>query len=120
MDQAWKIFEERDNRPHFLYHALGGQRGVALDQWLLADRKWVKEGSNPYYWSGFHVYQDLDSIRNWMHWARRFTTRVCVQVTVRNVSKKPTAGQAWLAQSLQLDSRQWAARIPLGDLHVSD
>ena len=74
----WKIFEQRDGRPWFLYHGLAGRREVTLDAWLLAERKWVKEGSNPYYWSGFHIYTDIDAVRKWIHRATRLADRRCV------------------------------------------
>lgn len=112
----FKVFEVRDDQPLFLYHGLRGARLLPVGVWLEAERKWVSEGSNPFYWSGFHVYPDLDAVTRWIHKARHLDKRTCVMVTVRLVRKKPTAGDAYLAKWLCLSQQQWRQRIPLADL----
>jgi len=113
MAPMWKVFEDRDGSPEFLYHCIEGSRAVPLDRWLDAEIKWAKEGSNPYYWTAFHAYPSLASVAAWRHRTRRTAGRVVVEVTVEQVEKKPTRGEAYLARRILLTARQWAARIPL-------
>lgn len=112
----WKVFEEIDGEPYFLYHRLGGSREVMMDVWLWAEVTWAKEGSNPYYWTGFHAYPSLESVVKWKHRTRRSAGRVVVEVEAKDVTKKPTRGEAYLAQRMRLTAAQWAARIPLGSI----
>ncbi len=116
MVRYYKIFESRGNAVTFLYHRCNGNRQIPLGQWVTAERKWVKEGSNPYYWSGFHIYPDLEAVAKWTHRVRRFENRFCVAVLAREVTKKPTRGEAYLAQQLCLTPDDWANRIPLSSV----
>jgi len=109
----YKVFEDCGTGPMFLYHGVGGSRVVPLDVWIDAEVRWVSEGSNPYYWSGFHCYPSLETVAQWRHRVRRTTGRVAVEVCVECVTKKPTKGEAYLALRMQLTAAQWAARIPL-------
>lgn len=112
----WKVFEDRGGEPEFLYHRLALSRRVDLDHWLHAESVWAKEGSNPYYWTGFHVYPSLDAVRKWVHRTHRQTGRVVVEVDAGIVTKKPTRGEAYLAQRMRLTAAQWSARLPLESL----
>jgi hypothetical protein len=112
----YKVFEEHDDGPHFLYHGLEGSRRVPLGRWLRAERKWIHEGSNPHYWSAFHVFSSLADVRRWARMARKTRGRVCVRVSTRTVRHKPTRGLSFLARHMQVTSGAWRRRIPLGDL----
>lgn len=110
----YKVFEDRDGRPEFLYHRLDLSRQVPIDVWLWAEVVWAKEGSNPYYWTAFHAYPSLDAVRKWVHRTHRQVGRVVVEIDAKDVTKKPTRGEAYLALRMRLTAAQWAARIPLG------
>jgi hypothetical protein len=112
----FKIFEIRRGAPTFLYHRLAGRREIPLDTWLAAEVKWAKEGSSPYYWTAFHVYPSLAAVAAWRHRTRRTADRVVVEVTVRQVTKKPTRGEAYLAREMVVTRDQWAARRPLAEI----
>ena len=112
----YKILDEQYGQPHFLYHGINRSKLIPLDQWIVSERKWVKEGSNPYYWSGFHVYPDLESVTQWLHRIKKMTNRVLVEITTREIRKKPTRGKAYLAAQIYLSSEQWADRILLVQL----
>ena len=110
----WKVFAENSiQRPQFLFHGVRGSRIVPLDQWLEAEIKWRKEGSNPYYWTAFHVYRTMRDIRQWCRLIRIFDDRYAVRVRVDSTRKKPTNGHAILAEKLLVTSKAWDERIPL-------
>jgi len=112
---AYKVFSARNNRPEFLYHGLAGSRIVTLDQWLDAEVKWAKEGSNPYYFTAFHVYMSLDVVSKWVHSVRKFDNRFVTKVLIANTRDKPTAGSAVLAERMKLNKSEWEKRIKLRD-----
>lgn len=112
----YKVFNEQKGRPRLLYHGLRGQRDLPLDTWLDAEVKWVSEGSNPYYWSAFHVYTSLDSVSRWKHRTRKSNGRVVVEVSTGEVEKKPTRGEAWLARRMMVTADQWSRRTPLSEI----
>lgn len=112
----WKVFEEVEGQPQFLYHRLGGSRNVLMDVWICAEVVWAKEGSNPYYWTAFHAYPSIESVSAWKHRTRRSAGRVVVEIDAKDVTKKPTRGEAYLARRMRLTAAQWAARIPLGSI----
>jgi hypothetical protein len=113
METAYKVFIEKGNQPLFLFHGLNGSRQVILDNWLDAEEKWAKEGSNPYYWTAFHVYPSLDTISKWVHSIRKFDDRFVVRVHVAETHKKPTAGHAVLAKKMMITKENWNQRIKL-------
>jgi len=108
-----KVFIDADGEPRFLYHGLRGSRVVPLDQWVTAERKWVTEGSNPYYWSGFHAYRSLDDVRAWLRRCRIREGRAAVEIDCERVRPKPTAGEAMLAGAMRVTSGQWSRRVAL-------
>lgn len=109
----YKVFEDRDGVPEFLFHGVGGSKRVPIGDWLDAEVKWAREGSNPHYWTAFHTYPSIESVAQWRHRTRRQAGRVVVEVEVRGVTKKPTRGEAYLAQRMRLTKSQWGARRPL-------
>lgn len=112
----YKVFELDADRPRFLFHGVGGSKILPLDCWVDAEVKWAREGSNPHYWTAFHCYPSIESVVAWRHRTRRAAGRVVVEVTVRDITKKPTRGEAFLARRMRLSSAQWADRIPLESL----
>lgn len=109
----YKVFEDREGAPEFLFHGVGGSKCVPLDAWLDAEVKWAREGSNPHYWTAFHAYPSIESVVQWRHRTRRQAGRVVVEIDAKDVTKKPTRGEAFLARRMRLTADQWAARIPL-------
>jgi len=110
---AYKVFTARSGGPEFLFHRLRGSRIVTLDEWLDAEVKWAKEGSSPYYYTAFHVYKDIETIRRWVHSVRIFKDRFVTKVEVENVRPKPTNGKAVLAKRMRLTSAGWDNRTKL-------
>ncbi len=111
----WKVFADGE-RPTFLYHGVAGDKVVPLDTWLAAEVKWRKEGSSPYYWTGFHCYPSLDAVVGWTRRAHRLDGRVACQVIVEQTRPKPTRGGAILAERMQVTSAAWSARRHLTGL----
>jgi len=109
----WKIFDETLDGPRFLFHGVRGLRSCPLDEWIEAEIKWAKEGSNPFYFTAFHCYPSLTAVRAWTRRAHNLDGRVAVEVLTRDVRRKPTRGGAYLARWLQVTRDQWASRIPL-------
>jgi hypothetical protein len=53
---AYRIFDDKDGRPHTLFHAVNGTRRLPTDTWIEADVKAVTDGSGlTSYQSGFHL-----------------------------------------------------------------
>jgi hypothetical protein len=113
MQTAYKVFIEKDNCPLFLFHGLSGSKIVTLDEWLAAEVKWAKEGSNPYYWTAFHVYPSIETISKWVHSIRKFADRFVVRVLIADTRPKPTAGHAVLAEKMMVTKENWLQRIKL-------
>ena len=111
--KAYKVFVARFGLPEFLYHGLAGTRVVTLDQWLEAEVKWAKEGSNPYYFTAFHVYMSLDVVRKWVHSVWKFDSRFVTMVSVARTRDKPTVGAAVLAERMRLSLADWEKRTAL-------
>lgn len=93
--------------------AWGGGRQIDLDRWIDAEIKMVKEGSNPYYLSGFHCYSSPQAIVKWTARAHKFDGRVCVLVGAKRTRLKPTRGGAILAEAIIVESAEWDKRIEL-------
>ena len=111
--KAYKVFADNSGRPEFLFHGLRGSKIVMLDEWLLAEVKWAKEGSNPYYFTAFHVYMSIDVIKRWVHLVRKFKDRFVTEVMIDLTRDKPTAGKAVLAEKMMLTQSNWDRRIKL-------
>lgn len=115
MQTAYKVFIEKDNQPLFLFHGVNGSRQVILDNWLDAEVKWAKEGSNPYYWTAFHVYPTMETVTKWVHSVRNFSDRFVVKVKIDKTRNKPTRGNAILAEKMLVTQEEWANRISLNE-----
>lgn len=111
--KAYKVFVDNAGRPEFLYHGLRGSKIITLDKWLEAEVKWAREGSNPYYYTAFHVYMSLDIIRRWVHSVRKFENRFVAEVMIGRTRPKPTKGQAILAERMRLTPTAWNNRTEL-------
>ncbi len=112
---AWKIFEEKEGEPSTLFHGVGGSRRLTVGRWLDAEAKPVRDGrGGTRYISGFHAYRSLDSVQAWAQTAKKWDSRVVVQVRLDTVSRKPGAVRpTLLAARMRIDHRAWARRVPL-------
>jgi len=111
--RAYKVFVSYSGVPKFLYHGLRGSRIVTLDKWLEAEVKWANEGSNPYYYTAFHVYMKLGVLKKWVRSVKKFEDRFVTIVSIERTRDKPTAGSAVLAELMRLDQMDWENRIEL-------
>ncbi len=87
---AYKIVEVVDNDLRTLFHGWNGSRTMPQKQWLKAQEKLVKDGTqNTSYMSGWHVFLFLDDCAEYKD---KFTDRPellrCVRCKVRDVRPK--------------------------------
>lgn len=53
---AYKLVRKDGDKIKALFHGVDGSREFPMNEWVKADKKWVKDGTNgTYYTSGFHV-----------------------------------------------------------------
>ena len=111
---AWKILEDNEGSPRFIFCALDGTRNIEMDLVLTAEKKQVSDGGKAEYESGFHIVTDLSDM---VAYSQRFTkleNKVVAQVYYESAVEKPTRGSlAMLASRMRLTPEQWEERVPL-------
>lgn len=114
--QAYKIFDlgYKNGKPipKTLFHGNNGSRSLPVNQWIIANRKLVTDGSsqNPYL-SGFHAYPSLDAVKRWLRGAKNLDDRVVVKVHVKGLRDKTHAvRKTILANKLKITAQAWARR----------
>jgi hypothetical protein len=95
---AYRIVEIKNNRPHSLFHGRpcpvtqahnhGRSRQLKTNAWLKAERKLVRDGTGPWYESGFNVILDRDDCEEYL--GRFYAPRILqvVQIRVRGELRK--------------------------------
>lgn len=113
--RVWKVFDLKNGKPHFLFHALEGTRQVPLDKLLRAKRVDATDGSGTtVYKSGFHVFPKLQDVRDWTESLTYTDTRVLVRVNVLNAEpKKHSRSNIKLASHMVVTKEDWKRRKPL-------
>jgi hypothetical protein len=113
---AYKIFDLGIGKdtvfPKTLFHGVNGSRRLPVGKWINAEQKMVTDGSGTTrYLSGFHAYETLDDIRNWLRGAKNIAERVVVRVHVRKCrSKDHAVRKTILADQMLITVKDWDAR----------
>ena len=101
---GWKIMRRSKRLGHLrtLYRGLHGSRELEVDAWYTAERKWATEGGRRFYWSGFHVLENLADMGGYL---TRFSKLADVQVVpclFAGGNPKPTNMRVRLARHVRL------------------
>ena len=116
MKRYFRVFEEKRGMPATLFHGVHGSRKLPLDEWVNAEIKLVKDGTNgKIYQSGFHVFLDRDeTIAFFLRLFRHLEDRVIASVDVDKCagiwSKEHSRGNVFLAARIRIRSREWKNR----------
>ena len=73
-------FDPKTKEFKTLFHSVNGSRVLPRGRFIEAERRVVSDGNSTKYWSGFHVFTDLE---NCLKYAKRFgkrTQRVVVNI----------------------------------------
>lgn len=114
--KAYKIFDlhigSEGESPKTLFHGVQGSRHLPLGRWIIAEQKWVTDGSRQTpYLSGFHAYPSLDAVMQWLKGAKNLDNRVVVEVEIKQLRKKPKAVRPTiLAGKMRITRQAWEAR----------
>ena len=103
MDRGYKIIEVKPDGLYFLYKGLNGSRKITLAEWLRADIKEVRDGSDSRtYLSGFHFFKELRTAMKYLRRFRKERNYFILEVKVKNPRQKP-GSEAWLAEEIFFD-----------------
>jgi hypothetical protein len=91
-----------------LFKGINGSRTIPFNQWLIADKKPVKDKypDGKEYMSGFHVFLDRDTAEEYLRRFRKPVERVIVKCLARGLREKPTNSSVHLADELYIDGNQ--------------
>jgi len=110
----WKVFEEKNGLPLFLYHGVNGDRKVPLNVWVKAEYKEVVDGSGQKpYLSAFHVFKDKTALIKWLTSLKKKKNRCAVKVSTGMVKDKKSSKYSMLTGKIRLSKKEWDKRIPL-------
>jgi len=113
MTLLFKIFDERYNAPHTLFHGVNGTKQVPFDKWVNADLKLVTDGSGvTEYVSGFHLLPSFDAAINYLRRFKNTAPKVIVEVQAKNVWKKEhSPHDVYLAEHIKVTTTAWKNRV---------
>jgi hypothetical protein len=66
LQTAYRIVELKGGHPHTLFHGVKGRRKLPVNRVIEADRKQVRDGTGPYYESGFNVLLDHQACEQYL------------------------------------------------------
>lgn len=114
----FKVFDDKNDKPHFLFHALEGSREVPLGIKIKAERKRVTDGSGvTKYESGFHIFPDIKAVKEWSKSVTNFDNRVVVKVQCWKLRPKSHSRQnILLADKMIVEEDEWGKRQKLVDI----
>ena len=87
----YKVFDvhPKEGVPQFIFHGVNKSRTMPFNMWLEAEKKWVTDGScSTKYLSGFHVFPDEESIREWCRTVTNIENRAVAKVSVKGKRNK--------------------------------
>ena len=119
LTKAYKVFESKNNQPHFMFYGINGSRTVQLDSGLIAERKLVRDGSGKrWYKSGFHVYCSFDVLKKFIKTLKiNRDTRFIVEVLAKDPKRKHERSKAHLSKEIIVTKKAWNDRISIKDLN---
>jgi len=125
MPYMYKIFDERNGKPTTLYHGVRGSKTLPLDQYVIAERKIVKDAKgNNYYESGFHLLNSVSACARYLNLFKNLASkRVCKvyvpeysSIWLKNTKRKRKGAQVSLAGIMCIDKHDWDRRITIDPL----
>lgn len=120
----YRIFDDKNDLPHTLFHGLNGKRQLELDTWLEAEVKAGRDGSGQkkkLYQTGFHCLTDLASVVKFLGRFRNLKGRVVCAVHADESfgvwrKEHSPAKNLRLVRRMRVTKAQWEERIPLEEL----
>lgn len=89
LQKAYRIVEIKQGHPHTLFHGVQGRRKLPINTLVKADIKQVRDGTGPYYTSGFNVLLSEEACQQYLE---RFVAprelRVIMVFVNENLRKK--------------------------------
>lgn len=112
--RVFRILENKNGKPHTLFHGLDGSRTLPLDTELEACTNLVRnaKGQTPFK-GGFHTLESENGTREYLtrFTAERPGTLVVCAVDVRDTWAKPTNDQIILSRFMTISSADWKEAI---------
>ena len=102
---AYRIIEVKRNTPHTLFHGISGQRAIPTGTWVKADKKLVRDGTGPWYMSGFNILLDQDDCLEYVQRFKAPRELRVVEIKVRGElrEKRHSRSNVLLADEMWLD-----------------
>ena len=111
----YRIFEEKNNLPHTLFHGVNGSRCLPLDEWVDAEVKEVYDGVKTRatkYTAGFHVLPTIELVKKFLSRFKKLDNRVICPVEVEDIwSKEHSHAPVKLARRMRVPKKFWEMRI---------
>lgn len=114
----YRMFDEKDDLPHTLFHGVNGSRKLPLDTWVEAAVKTVCDGSkhkSTAYQSGFHVFEHFNDVVSFLSRFRKLDGRVICAVEIdANAGiwdKEHSPSKVKLARRMRIPAGFWEMRI---------
>lgn len=109
---AYRVFRKSKNGlPMTLFHGVNGKRELKLDDWLLANKRWVtnpgKKGEGRRFRAGFHVVPTLDEIVDYLRRFKHPEELVVCKVGVPSTRPKP-GSKVLLADRMFIPTDFWS------------
>lgn len=118
--QYYRIFDEKHDVPHTLFHGVNGSRKLPLNEWITAKIKPVREARGKIYKSGFHVLKTKAEAVEFL--ATRFKNtdhRVISPIFVDESAgiwkKHHSRANVFLVKKILISKKQWKKREHLQD-----
>jgi hypothetical protein len=110
---AYRIFENRNNLPYTLFHAINGTRTIPTDKWIQATIKAVTNpGGGRIFYSGFHVCKSKESVQEYLKRFKMNRDLIVCKVEVDKLRSKPgSRDKVFLANKMRVDSEDWNKAI---------
>lgn len=103
--EAYRIVEVKYKQPHTLFHGIEGSRQIETGEWVKAKKKMVRDGTGPYYLSGFNVLLTRKEMEKYTERFKAPRELRIVKVWVRGVLrvKEHSRANVYLADEMWLD-----------------
>ena len=120
MPFMYKIFDDKGNSPATLYHGVSGKKKLPLNQYLIADRKIVKDAKGyNYYESGFHLLSTHEECAKYLTLFKNLSNKMVCQVYVpvyssmwdKNTKRKKKGVTVKLAGIMCIFKSDWENRL---------
>lgn len=109
----YKIFDERADAPHTLFHGIDRTKKMPLNKWIIATVKHVTDGSGTtVYRSGFHIMGSIEDCAAYLKRFKNLEHKVIVEVEATNLWPKwHSPSPVWLAEQIMIKPEAWENRV---------